>query len=90
MILQAFSIYDSKAAAYAPPFFMARMELALRAFKDLVADPGSQVHKHPEDYSLYLVGEFDDNTGAFKTMGAPAQIVVADLDMRQHPELRAV
>lgn len=77
MILQVFSIHDSKAAAYAPPFFMARMELALRAFNDLAADTQSQINKHPEDYTLFLIGEFDDATGALKAAGEPVQVAKA-------------
>lgn len=78
MKLQAFSIYDSKAVAYAPPFFMARPELALRAFRDLAADPASNVSKHPEDYALFLLGEFDDSTGAIVSAGSPVQLATAN------------
>lgn len=77
MILQCFSIFDSKAAAFAPPFFMARPELALRAFRDLAADPAASIAKHPEDYSLYLVGEFDDATGMLKAAGQPVHLATA-------------
>ena len=78
MNIQVFSIYDTKAGAYAPPFFMARPELALRTFRDLAADPQSQVNKHPEDYVLYLLGEFDDITGALKSAGQPVQLATAN------------
>lgn len=78
MILQAFSIYDSKAVAYAPPFFMARPELALRAFRDLAADPQSQISKHPEDYVLFLLGSYDDETGLLKAAGMPVQLATAN------------
>lgn len=78
MISQVFSIYDTKAEAYAPPFFMARPELALRAFRDLAADVQSQVNKHPEDYVLYLIGEFDDATGLLKAAGQPVQLATAN------------
>lgn len=78
MKLQAFSIYDTKAVAYAPPFFMARPELALRAFRDLAQDPASQVSKHPEDYVLFLLGDFDDATGALIAAGAPVQLATAN------------
>jgi len=29
-----------------------------------VLDPKHDMHRHPEDYSLWILGEFDDATGA--------------------------
>jgi len=64
MIYQVFAVRDSKAAAYALPFFLPRMEVALRSFRDAMKDPKHDMSRHPEDYSLWCLGEFDDNTGA--------------------------
>ena len=64
MIYQVFAVKDSKAAAFALPFFLPRMEVALRSFRDAVRNPEHDMHRHPEDYSLWCIGEFDDNTGA--------------------------
>lgn len=63
MIYQVFSVKDSKAAAFALPFFLPRMEVALRSFRDAVRNPEHDMHKHPEDYALYCLGEFNDETG---------------------------
>lgn len=63
MILKAFAIYDSKALCYGVPFFMASVGSAVRAFGDLANDRQSTVSKHPSDYVLYGIGEYDDNTG---------------------------
>lgn len=71
MKLQVFSIFDEKGAIFSNPFYMAHRGLAIRAFSDLVADNNSQVHKHPDDYKLYCLGEFDDNTGAFTCLPQP-------------------
>lgn len=66
MIYQVFAVKDSKAAAFALPFFLPRMELAIRSFKDAVGDPKHEMHRHPEDYSLWCLGEYDDEKGAMQ------------------------
>jgi len=74
MIYQVFSVRDSKAAAYALPFFLPRMEIALRSFRDAVKNPEHDMHRHPEDYALYCIGEYDDATGQ---MSAVEPVLVA-------------
>jgi len=64
MKLLGFSIYDTKALAFMPPFFMPSIGLGVRAFGDVLRDPSSPLAKHPRDYELFKVGDFDDSTGA--------------------------
>lgn len=59
------SIYDSKVEAYSQPFFARSLNEAIRLFTDHVNDPGSLVNKHPEDFSLYYVADWDDHNGMF-------------------------
>lgn len=65
-----FTVYDQKAHAYTPPFFIHTAEMALRGFGDAVNDPpGPNQHafaKHPEDYSLYCLGSFNDTSAHFE------------------------
>ncbi len=63
MILKAYCIYDSCAAVFQRPFFSQSDPLAQRAFCDLVSDAQHPVAMHPEDYSLWVVGSFDDSFG---------------------------
>lgn len=65
MILRAFSLYDSKALVYSPPFYAATDAAAIRMVSDTVADPQTSLSRHPSDYILVRVGEFDDNKGLF-------------------------
>ncbi|WNK14673.1 MAG: nonstructural protein [Microvirus sp.] len=60
MTLKIFAIYDTKACAYGIPFFMSTEGQARRAFQDLANDNTSNISKHPEDYSLHYLGDFDD------------------------------
>lgn len=57
--LRAFSVFDAKAQAFLQPFFFASDGQAVRIFSDCVRDPSHAFGKHPEDYSLFRVGEFD-------------------------------
>lgn len=59
-----YSVFDSKAAVYGVPFFMPKDAMAVRAFTDLANDPNSTVAKHPEDYTLFKIGEYDDQLGS--------------------------
>lgn len=63
MNLKIFSIFDGKAQAYIQPFFLPTVGMAVRTFTDCVTDPGHAFGKHPEDYTLFEIGEFDDHSG---------------------------
>lgn len=63
MKLTAYCIYDTAAGAYMRPFFLQSDAQAIRAFKDIALDANHEVGKHPEDYALFRVGIFDDNSG---------------------------
>lgn len=63
MQFRCFSIFDSKAKAFLPPFFMAETGLAVRAFRDCVIDPNHAFGRNPMDYSLFSIGGFDDSSG---------------------------
>lgn len=64
MILQIYSVRDSAANAFLQPFFAPGTGLALRYFQDAVNDSNHQFHKHTSDYSLWLLGSFDDSNGS--------------------------
>ncbi len=60
--LIACSIYDSKLKTYHPPMYFKSTGEALRSFMDVVDDNQNMIHRHPEDFALINVGEFDINT----------------------------
>lgn len=69
--MQVYSILDLKAGAFCTPFFLTNDNLARRAFGDAVLDSSTGVNKHPEDYNLYRIGEFDDNSGELIKIKCP-------------------
>ncbi len=65
MKLINYSIYDTASGLYSRPIFCQSDGEAKRLFVDLVSDADHAVGKHPEDYSLFRTGRFDDNNGKF-------------------------
>lgn len=63
MKLMMFSLFDAAAEAYMQPFFAQTRGQAIRSFGDLVNEVGSHVNKHPDDYTLFVVGVFDQQSG---------------------------
>jgi hypothetical protein len=77
MILRLFTVYDSAAEAYLPPFYTKSSGEALRSFSDTCADTTHAFHKHPNDYTLFHVGQFDDTTCTFEINTAPTPLAHA-------------
>ncbi len=63
MKLNAYTIYDVASGTYMRPYFSTADGEAMRGFKDIATDATHSVGKHPEDYTLYRVGSFNDTTG---------------------------
>ncbi|QCQ84743.1 nonstructural protein [Blackfly microvirus SF02] len=63
MLLNAYSLHDQKALNYSPPFFCNAHGQAVRMVMDLVGDPNTMPGRHPADFVLYCVGQWDDVAG---------------------------
>ena len=64
-MLLCFAIFDHKAGVYNTPFFMRTKGEALRGFMDLVSDPQTSIAKYPEDFSLFQLSSFVEQSGEF-------------------------
>lgn len=69
MTTRLYSIRDDKIAEFGAPVRGEKDSAMIRQFGDLIlADDTrnkSVLQLHPEDFSLWFVGEFDTETGAF-------------------------
>lgn len=74
MIINAYTIYDSKTEAHMRPFYCHTDGEAIRTFSDAVNDPQSPYHKHPHDFTLMACGSFDDTLAAFSNLTAPVNL----------------
>jgi len=77
MRYKVMSIRDRVSETYSQPMFFATVGAAIRAFSDEVkrSDNNNNLNKHPEDFDLFQVGEFDDNSGEFEPM-RPQQVTL--------------
>jgi len=71
------AVYDKKAEAYAQPFFQKSENLAIRAFMAAARDTDSLLNKFSEDYALYVLSSFEDETGVFSNVPAPILLCTA-------------
>lgn len=74
---QVFAVFDSRLGAYMVPFYAPSIGVAVRMFSDACGDANSALAKHPEDYTLMHLGEWNDDTGAFKNMQVPVNLGLA-------------
>lgn len=63
-----FAIKDVK-VGFKSPFVRQNKELAIRDFKNAVADknPNNYLSLNPEDFELWYIGSYDETTGIIKS-----------------------
>lgn len=62
-MLRVYAIFDSLAGVFSNPFFSHTDGTARRAFYDGCLDSETVFSKHPADYVLYDLGEWDPQLG---------------------------
>ncbi len=77
MKLEIFSVFDSKAQAFLPPFFLPMLGQATRVFQNAANDEGHAFGKNPSDYTLFHLGSFDDETAKITTKITPRNLGLA-------------
>ena len=65
MNLMIFAIRDQKTDQFANPMFLITKAHAIRSFADAIneKDANNQLRKHPEDFEMFHLGEYNTNTG---------------------------
>lgn len=79
--LHVFAIYDSAVSLFAAPFYMRSRGEAFRAFQDLVNDGKSSVSLHPEYYTMFELGTYEEEGAKFEFLTAPERVALA-VDLR--------
>lgn len=82
MKLKVFTVYDSKIEAYMQPFYMQSKGQAIRAWSDTIQDEKTQFNKHPEDFTLFEIADYDEKSGKFENYLAPISLGTA-LELKQ-------
>ena len=77
MIYNVCAVRDAKAEAFGQPFYSQQRGIAVRSFADECSREDSNLKKHPEDYALFELGKFDEQTGELTSHPQPIQIALA-------------
>lgn len=85
MKMQMYVVMDAQAEATTRPMFFERDAVAIRWFKGVVHDEGNQMGRTPEDFTVYRVGEYDDEFMLLE--GHEAQRLINGLEAKQHVAL---
>ena len=67
MVYKVYSVLDEKTGAFTQPFHARTRGEAIRMFQQAVnnGSKDNMFHKHSGDYTLFELGEWDDNTGSY-------------------------
>jgi len=87
MIINMYSIYDTKGLNYSPPFLAATDGLAVRMLQEAVSDPQTMVSRHPADFKLYLIGRFNDQNAGLLSVDPPSHVIDAVALVATQPKL---
>jgi len=95
MKLCIFAVYDQKAGAYLPPFFLPEVAMAIRTFGDCINDEKHQWGLHPEDYTLFHLGDWNNVSAEFstilktKSLGVGTEYIM-EIEKQMQPRLQGV
>lgn len=79
-VLVICTVRDSAANLYNRPFYVPNVNLARRSLQDQLAgnQPGDEtIRRHPEDFELYELGFFEEETAKFELHPSPKLVVRA-------------
>lgn len=75
MKLTIVAVRDTRVEAFMQPNTMRHAGAAIRGFQDEAnrEDPQNMIYNHPEDFELWQLGTFDEETGMFEN--APQRLI---------------
>ena len=74
MKTKAFAVYDSKVKNYTKPLYQRNAAEAIRGFEEECNNPESKINKFPSDFTLFEIGEYDDETAVLTSEPAPISL----------------
>lgn len=77
MELRIYAVKDRATDAYAQPMFLQTNNQAIRLFQDEVnrAAPDNALNKHPDDYDLYYIGKWENESALLTPTERPELIM---------------
>ena len=69
--MKVLAVYDSKVEEFLPPFLARTVAEGIRNFQTATNTETHPFNEHPEDYTLFEVGEWDAQSGTFMNAQTP-------------------
>lgn len=79
--MKLFTVYDSKAETWSNPMAFQNENVAIRSLGQVVKDRTTEIGAHPEDFSLYLIGEWSQMTGTLTPV--PAKCIIKAIELEE-------
>lgn len=83
--LKVLCAYDAKLGLFHTPQFFTHLGMALRVWDETCNNPQAPMCKHPADFVLYEVAEFDEDTGLLQPLDQHRLIATA-LEAKHKPQ----
>lgn len=83
MILEMMAVYDSKARAFLPPFFVTHVDVGMRHIAHGVNKDEHPFNQNPTDYIVFHLGTFRDENAAFSIFTEPKNLGLVQQLQRQ-------
>lgn len=74
MTKSVYSIRDNKMNSFGTPVLLENDSVAVRQFGDIITEGNTVMSKHPSDFTLYKIGEFDMESGKFTNLDCPSAL----------------
>lgn len=75
--MKLYTIYDEKAESYGNPFSALNDKVAIRIFEDASNDPSTQIHHHKEDFILYGLANYNEDTAEITVLDKKQYLIKA-------------
>ena len=86
MILKYYAIRDKQVEAFLSPFSARTDGEAIRMFSNAIQDKNTEFSRHPGDFDLYLVADWNDQIGSFTPTNGGARRVISALECGVLPD----
>lgn len=77
MIKTICALFDSKAKYFHDPITAHAKGEAVRSFTDAANNLETDIGKHPEDFSLHVIGHYDTSSGSITPLTSPESLGTA-------------
>lgn len=85
--MKIISVKDMKAKLFLQPTFQRSVHDATRSFEVIVNEPDNMISKFPDDFRLYQIGEFDQDSGVITETNPPLDLGAAS-EFKKRPPLQ--